>query len=58
MKLNNIVYSFTEFAEAMAKLRNEKHFDYLVTIIGEEERGQRRHLQCHSTVEEREPYGA
>ena len=36
MKLNNIVYSFTEFAEAMAKLRNEKHFDYLVTIIGED----------------------
>ena len=36
MKLNNIVYSFTEFATEMAKLRNEKHFDYLVTIIGED----------------------
>ena len=36
MKLNNIVYSFTEFASEMAKLRNEKHFDYLVTIIGED----------------------
>ena len=36
MKLNNIVYSFTKFATEMAKLRNEKHFDYLVTIIGED----------------------
>ena len=36
MKLNNIVYSFSEFASQMAKLRNEKHFDYLVTIIGED----------------------
>ncbi len=36
MKLNNIVYSFTEFATEMARLRNEKHFDYLVTIIGED----------------------
>ena len=36
MKLNNIVYSFSEFASAMAKLHDEKHFDYLVTIIGED----------------------
>lgn len=36
MKLNNIIYSFTEFATEMAKLKNEKHFDYLVTIIGED----------------------
>ena len=36
MKLNNIEYSFSEFAAEMAKLRNEKHFDYLVTIIGED----------------------
>lgn len=36
MKLNNIVYSFSEFASQMAKLRNENHFDYLVTIIGED----------------------
>lgn len=36
MKLNPIVYSFKEFQPAMAKLRNEKHFDYLVTIIGED----------------------
>ena len=28
MKLNNIVYSFSEFASAMAKLHDEKHFDY------------------------------
>lgn len=36
MKLNNIVYSFTEFPKQMERLRNEKHFDYLVTIIGED----------------------
>ena len=36
MKLNNIVYAFNDFAAEMAKLRNEKHFDYLVTIIGED----------------------
>ena len=36
MKLNNIEYGFAEFASKMAKLRNAKHFDYLVTIIGED----------------------
>ncbi len=36
MKLNNIEYSFGEFADKMAELRNGKHFDYLVTIIGED----------------------
>lgn len=36
MKLNNIVYQFDEFAAKMAELRDNKHFDYLVTIIGEE----------------------
>ena len=36
MKLNNLVFDFDKFAAEMAKLRNEKHFDYLVTIIGED----------------------
>lgn len=36
MKLNNIVFEFDSFAAEMAKLRNDKHFDYLVTIIGED----------------------
>ena len=36
MKLNNIEYSFNEFAQKMAELCNEKHYDYLVTIIGED----------------------
>ena len=36
MKLNNIVYSFSEFSAKMAELKNKKHFDYLVTIIGED----------------------
>ena len=30
MKLNNIELSFDNFASEMAKLKNEKHFDYLV----------------------------
>ena len=36
MKLEPIVYSFNDFSAEMGKLRNEKHFDYLVTIIGED----------------------
>ncbi len=36
MKLNNIELNFDNFAPEMAKLKNEKHFDYLVTIIGED----------------------
>ena len=36
MKLDNIELSFDSFAAEMAKLKNEKHFDYLVTIIGED----------------------
>ncbi|MBF1591608.1 MAG: hypothetical protein HXO19_11065, partial [Prevotella shahii] len=36
MKLNNIVLNANDFANEMAKLRNEKHFDFLVTIIGED----------------------
>ena len=36
MKLNNIVLNANDFANEMAKLRNEKHFDFLVTIVGED----------------------
>lgn len=36
MKLNNLVFEKNSFAAEMAKLRNDKHFDYLVTIIGED----------------------
>ncbi|WP_028910881.1 NADH-quinone oxidoreductase subunit D [Prevotella sp. AGR2160] len=36
MKLNNIELTFDNFSTEMAKLKNEKHFDYLVTIIGED----------------------
>ena len=36
MKLNNIELQFDNFVAEMAKLKNEKHFDYLVTIIGED----------------------
>ena len=36
MKLNNIELNANDFANEMAKLRNEKHFDFLVTIVGED----------------------
>lgn len=36
MKLNNIEFSYNDFASEMAKIRHEKHFDYLVTIVGED----------------------
>lgn len=36
MKLNNIELSFEAFAKEMAALKNNQHFDYLVTIIGED----------------------
>lgn len=36
MKLENIVLDYAAFEQEIAKLRNEKHFDYLVTIIGED----------------------
>ena len=36
MKLEYTVFSFDTFKEEMTKLRDAKHFDYLVTIIGED----------------------
>jgi NADH-quinone oxidoreductase subunit C/D len=36
MKLENKEFGFDNFAAEMAKLKNDKHFDYLVTIIGED----------------------
>ncbi len=36
MKLENLIFDKAGFAKEMAKLRNEKHFDYLVTIVGED----------------------
>ena len=36
MKLNNLVFEFDKFAAEMANLKDKKHFDYLVTIIGED----------------------
>ena len=36
MKLENKEFGFDSFAAEMAKLKNEKHFDYLVTIVGED----------------------
>ena len=36
MKLENKEFGFDNFSSAMEKLKNEEHFDYLVTIIGED----------------------
>lgn len=36
MKLNPTIYTFAEFGKRMSELKNKKHFDYLVTIIGED----------------------
>ena len=36
MKLENLVFDFDRFASEMAALKDKKHFDYLVTIIGED----------------------
>src|SRR5574344_2056043 len=36
MKLENLVFDFDKFASEMANLKEKKHFDYLVTIVGED----------------------
>ena len=36
MKLENKEFGFDNFSGAMEKLKNEEHFDYLVTIVGED----------------------
>lgn len=36
MKLENIEFGYDSFVDGMIKLKNEKHFDYLVTIVGED----------------------
>lgn len=36
MKLENLVLDFDSFAQKMRELKEKKHFDYLVTIVGED----------------------
>ena len=36
MKLENQIFEFDSFAQKMQELKEKKHFDYLVTIIGED----------------------
>jgi len=36
MKLENKIFEPSSLAAEMARLKNEKHFDYLVTIVGED----------------------
>lgn len=36
MKLEHLVFDFDKFASEMANLKDKKHFDFLVTIVGED----------------------
>lgn len=36
MKLEHKVFDLKDFAAEMAKLKTEKHFDFLVTVVGED----------------------
>lgn len=36
MKLNNLTFDTASLAAEMAKLKDQKHFDFLVTIVGED----------------------
>lgn len=36
MKLENKEFGFDSFATEMARLKREQHFDYLVTVVGED----------------------
>ena len=36
MKLNHLVFDFDKFAQQMRDLKEKKHFDFLVTIVGED----------------------
>ena len=36
MKLEHLVFDFDKFAAEMANLKEKKHFDFLVTIVGED----------------------
>ncbi|MCD8202467.1 MAG: NADH-quinone oxidoreductase subunit D [Prevotella sp.] len=36
MKLDNKIFELKDFAKEMATLKNDKHFDFLVTIVGED----------------------
>ncbi|MBQ6651976.1 MAG: NADH-quinone oxidoreductase subunit D [Prevotella sp.] len=45
MKLEHRIFGFEEFVPEMKKLKEEQHFDYLVTIIGEDF-GQEEGLGC------------
>ncbi len=36
MKLDNKTFELKDFAKEMATLKNDKHFDFLVTIVGED----------------------
>ena len=36
MKLNHLVFDFDKFAQEMQNLKDKKHYDFLVTIVGED----------------------
>ena len=55
MKLEFKEFSFETFKEEMTKLKDEKHFDYLVTIIGEDF-GKEEGLGCIYLLENTETH--
>ncbi|EFL45221.1 respiratory-chain NADH dehydrogenase, 49 Kd subunit [Prevotella disiens FB035-09AN] len=55
MKLENKEFGFEHFADEMAKLRNKQHFDYLVTIVGEDF-GKEEGLGCIYILENTETH--
>ena len=55
MKLEHLVFNFDQFATEMANLKNKKHFDYLVTIVGEDF-GEEEGLGCVYILENTETH--
>ena len=55
MKLNHLVFDFDKFAQEMQNLKDKKHFDFLVTIVGEDF-GEEEGLGCVYILENTENY--
>ena len=53
MKLNHLVFDFDKFAQEMQNLKDKKHFDFLVTIVGEDF-GEEEGLGCVYILENTE----
>ena len=53
MKLNHLVFDFDKFAQEMQNLKDKKHFDFLITIVGEDF-GEEEGLGCVYILENTE----